>query len=174
MDIEKLPYRPCAGIALFNRDGLVFVGRRKDGPHEAEGVGKWWQMPQGGIDEGEDPAAAALRELYEETGIRSARIVAESPAWYTYDLPAELRPNAWGGRYRGQTQKWFAVRFTGNDAEVVLARPGHTLEFDAWRWAGIGELPALIVPFKRQVYEQVIRDFAPFAKPEGSVSSPPA
>jgi putative (di)nucleoside polyphosphate hydrolase len=168
-------YRPCVGIMVLNRAGEVWLGRRHDAPAEPEGPGAWWQMPQGGIDEGEDPAAAALRELYEETGIRSARIVAESPAWYTYDLPAELRANAWGGRYRGQTQKWFAVRFTGNDDEVVLARPGHTLEFDAWRWAGIGELPALVVPFKRQVYEQVIRDFTPFAKPEaeGSASSPP-
>ena len=167
-------YRPCVGIMVLNLAGEVWLGRRHDAPAEPEGPGAWWQMPQGGIDEGEDPAAAALRELYEETGIRSVRIIAESPAWYTYDLPAQLRSHAWGGRYRGQAQKWFAVRFTGNDAEVVLAAPGHAPEFDAWRWAGIGELPALIVPFKRQVYERVIRDFAPFARPEGSTSSPPA
>ena len=159
-------YRPCVGIMALNRAGEVWLGRRHDAPAEPEGPGAWWQMPQGGIDESEDPAAAALRELYEETGIRSVRIIGESPAWYTYDLPAQLRPNAWGGRYRGQTQKWFAARFTGSDTEVMLAQPGHKPEFDTWRWARIDELPALIVPFKRQVYEQVIRDFAPLAKPE--------
>jgi putative (di)nucleoside polyphosphate hydrolase len=156
-------YRPCVGIMVLNRAGEVWLGRRHDAPAEPEGPGAWWQMPQGGIDESEDPAAAALRELYEETGIRSVRIIGESPAWYTYDLPAQLRPNAWGGRYRGQTQKWFAARFTGSDTEVMLAQPGHKPEFDTWRWARIDELPALIVPFKRQVYEQVIRDFAPLA-----------
>jgi putative (di)nucleoside polyphosphate hydrolase len=159
-------YRPCVGIMVLNRAGEVWLGRRHDAPAEPEGPGAWWQMPQGGIDESEDPAAAALRELYEETGISSVRIIGESSAWYTYDLPAQLRPNAWGGRYRGQTQKWFAVRFTGSDTEVMLAQPGHKPEFDTWRWARIDELPALIVPFKRQVYEQVIRDFAPLAKPE--------
>ena len=103
----------------------------------------------------------ALRELDEETGIRSVEIIAESPGWYTYDLPAELRPKAWGGRYRGQRQKWFAARFTGADDEIALVRPGHTPGVrSAWRWAGIDELVGLIVPFKRAVYEQVVRDFA--------------
>jgi putative (di)nucleoside polyphosphate hydrolase len=123
-------------------------------------------MPQGGIDASEDPAKAALRELEEETGIRSVEIVAESPGWYTYDLPVELRPRAWGGRYCGQKQKWFAARFMGSDDEVALVRSGHAQEFDAWRWAGIDELVGLIVPFKRSVYEQVVRDFAALAGPQ--------
>jgi putative (di)nucleoside polyphosphate hydrolase len=151
---------------VLNAAGHVWVGQRADTPGDSEGRGIWWQMPQGGIDENEDPAAAALRELHEETGIRSVRIIGESPAWYAYDLPAHLRPNAWGGSYRGQTQKWFAMRFTGVDSEVMLAQPGHQPEFDTWRWARIDELPALIVHFKRQVYEQVIRDFAALAEPE--------
>jgi putative (di)nucleoside polyphosphate hydrolase len=122
-------------------------------------------MPQGGIDASEDPAEAALRELGEETGIRSVTIIAESAGWYTYELPPNLRPNAWNGRYRGQKQKWFAARFTGSDDEVALARPGHKPEFDAWRWADLGELVGLIVPFKRRVYDQVVAEFAPLARP---------
>jgi len=158
-------YRPCVGIMVLNLEGLVWLGRRLDAPAEPEGPGTWWQMPQGGIDANEDPLEAALRELEEETGIRSVEVVAESPAWYTYDLPAELRPKAWGGRYRGQRQKWFAVRFTGPDQEIALQRPGHPQEFDAWRWAGLDELEGLIVPFKRGVYQQVVRNFAAFARP---------
>jgi putative (di)nucleoside polyphosphate hydrolase len=123
-------------------------------------------MPQGGIDPGEDPAQAALRELEEETGMRSVAILAESRTWLTYDLPEPLRPRAWGGRYRGQKQKWFAVRFTGHETEIVTARPpGHQVEFDAWRWAAIAELVDLVVPFKRAVYEEVVREFAPLAAP---------
>jgi putative (di)nucleoside polyphosphate hydrolase len=106
-----------------------------------------------------------LRELEEETGIRSVDVMAESPGWYSYDLPPDLRPKAWGGRYCGQKQKWFAMRFTGHDDEVVLDRPGQKPEFDSWRWAGIDELLGLIVPFKREVYGQVIREFASLAKP---------
>jgi len=158
-------YRPCVGIMVLNREGLVWIGRRPDAPAEPEGPGTWWQMPQGGIDANEDPAKAALRELEEETGIRSVAIVGESPHWYTYDLPVELRPKAWGGRYRGQRQKWFAVRFTGSDEEIALDRPGHQQEFDAWRWAHLDELLGLVVPFKRAVYAQVVRAFAPFAHP---------
>jgi len=165
MQTESLGYRPCVGIMVLNRDGRVWIGRRPHAPAEPEGPGAWWQMPQGGIDESEDPAESALRELEEETGIRSVQIVAESPGWYTYDLPPELRPRAWGGRYRGQKQKWFAAHFTGSDDEVALARPGHQQEFDAWRWAGIDELVGLIVPFKRAVYERVVRDFAALALP---------
>jgi putative (di)nucleoside polyphosphate hydrolase len=165
MASDQPAYRPCVGIMVLNRAGKVWVGRRFDAPAEPEGPGFWWQMPQGGIDASEDPAAAALRELDEETGIRSVTIIAESAAWYTYDLPQTLRPNAWGGRYRGQKQKWFAARFTGSDDEVALVRPGHKPEFDAWRWAGIDELIDLVVPFKRGVYEQVVAEFAVLARP---------
>jgi putative (di)nucleoside polyphosphate hydrolase len=162
---EQLGYRPCVGIMVFNRAGQVWIGRRFDAPGEPEGPGAWWQMPQGGIDEAEDAGKAALRELWEETGIRSVQVIAESAGWYNYDLPVALRPKAWGGRYRGQKQKWFAMRFTGSDDEVTLARPGHQPEFDAWRWAALNELICLIVPFKREVYQQVVQEFAPLAKP---------
>ena len=160
MASEQLAYRPCVGIMVLNRAGQVWIGRRHDAPGEPEGPGAWWQMPQGGIDENEDPGKAALRELYEETGIRSVRSIAESAGWYSYDLPEALRPKAWGGRYRGQKQKLFAIRFTGSDAEVALERPGHKPELVAWRWAQAGELIGLIVPFKRAVYEQVLAEFA--------------
>jgi putative (di)nucleoside polyphosphate hydrolase len=165
MKDESLLYRPCVGIMVLNQAGQVWIGRRHDAPGEPEGPGAWWQMPQGGIDEHEDAAKAALRELEEETGMRSVEVIAESPIWYTYDLPAKLRPKAWGGRYRGQKQKWFVMRFSGPDSEVALERPGHAPEFDAWRWAGIDELVSLIVPFKRGVYEKVVRDFAALAGP---------
>ncbi|MFN0192139.1 MAG: RNA pyrophosphohydrolase [Aestuariivirga sp.] len=151
-------YRPCVGIMLLNRAGLVWIGRRFDKANE-EGSGHWWQMPQGGIDAAEDPAKAALRELQEETSVTSAEIVAESPRWYSYDLPAHLIGKSWKGKYRGQTQKWFAARFLGDDSEVNLNPPGHSQEFDQWRWANMDEVAELIIPFKRQVYEQVIRDF---------------
>ena len=164
MASEELIYRPCVGVMVLNATGQVWIGRRHDAPGEPEGPGAWWQMPQGGIDESEDPAKAALRELDEETGIRSVHIIAETPGWYTYDLPSNLRPKAWGGRYRGQKQKWFAMRFTGRDDEVALERPGHKAEFDAWRWADIGELLPLVVAFKRDVYSQVISEFAGLTK----------
>ena len=168
MDLTSLPYRPCVGIMVLNAKGQVWLGRRHDAPTEAEGPGSWWQMPQGGIDEGEDAAKAALRELYEETGIRSVEIIATSPRWYTYDLPPELARKAWGGRYRGQKQKWFAARFLGTDDEIAVQRPpGHQVEFEAWRWADMSELIGLIVPFKRAVYAQVVADFAALAKPAG-------
>ncbi len=169
MPTDETAYRPCVGIMVLNRDGLVWIGRRHDAPGEPEGPGAWWQMPQGGIDMSEEPARAALRELEEETGIRSVSIIAETPDWYFYDLPENLRPKAWGGRYRGQRQKWFAVRFDGSEEEIALARPGHTQEFDAWRWAPLEELTRLIVPFKRPVYEQVVRAFAHLARPHSSL-----
>jgi len=162
---DQSAYRRCVGIMVLNRAGQVWIGRRHDAPSEPEGPGAWWQMPQGGVDESEDPARAALRELHEETGIRTVDIIAESLDWYSYDLPPALRPKAWGGRYRGQKQKWFAVRFHGSDDDVVLARPGHKPEFDAWRWAGIDELIDLVVPFKRGVYAQIVREFGALAKP---------
>jgi putative (di)nucleoside polyphosphate hydrolase len=167
---ETLPYRPCVGLMVVNRDGLVWVGCRADSKNDAEGRGDWWQMPQGGIDAGEDPAKAALRELYEETSIRSARIIAELPQWVHYDLPADLIGKAWGGRYRGQKQKWFALRFTGNDSEINItpADPNHQVEFVAWRWAPASELLDLIIPFKREVYREVLRDLGHAAKPDGS------
>lgn len=159
-----LPYRRCVGIMLLNRDGLVFIGRRRfeAGPeHVADGYA--WQMPQGGIDPGEEPYAAALRELYEETNVRSVELVAEAPDWYAYDLPAVVAGRAWRGRYRGQTQKWFAFRFTGPDSEIDIAHPGggrHRPEFDAWRWEPMRNLPRLIIPFKRPVYDRVVAAFA--------------
>lgn len=155
-DVSALPYRLGVGVMLLNRAGLVFVGRRIDMPDA-------WQMPQGGIDPGEDPRAAALRELEEEIGTANALILAESRDWLTYELPAHLAGRAWGGRYRGQKQKWFAARFLGTDAEIDLgtAHP----EFDAWRWVPPAEVERLIVPFKRGLYSRVVAEFAPFAVP---------
>jgi len=160
---RDLPYRACVGIMLFNRDNLVWLGRRCDKAND-EGAGQWWQMPQGGIDEAEDPADAALRELAEETSVRSAEIIAEAPGWFVYDLPDHLIGTAWNGRYRGQKQKWFAARFLGEDSEIDLASVGQKPEFDAWRWAPMDELVQLIVPFKRDVYEQVVAVFGPLVR----------
>ncbi len=161
------PYRPCVGIMLINQAGLVFIGRRKD-KHLGEHVdaGHEWQMPQGGIDEGESPLAACMRELREETGVERASVLAEATDWYAYDLPEDVSEKAWSGRYRGQRQKWFALRFLGRDSEIDIDAPhGHKPEFDAWRWERMERLPDLIIPFKRQVYENVVRDFARFAAP---------
>jgi putative (di)nucleoside polyphosphate hydrolase len=170
--LEALPYRPCVGIMLLNRDGRVFVGRRRSeaGPEHVAG-GYAWQMPQGGVDPGEDPYAAALRELYEETNVRSAALLAEAPEWYCYDLPAPVAGRAWKGRYRGQTQKWFAFRFTGPDEEIDIRHPGggHPKpEFEDWRWEEISRLADLIIPFKRPVYEKVVAAFAHLAAPRAS------
>ena len=158
IDPRTLPYRPCVGIMLLNGRNDVWVGRRVGSPNQGH-LSNFWQMPQGGIDDGEEPTAAASRELYEETGIRSATILAESAHWYPYDLPPELVGNIWGGKYRGQRQRWFAIRFTGDDAEVDIAPPGQEREFIEWRWAPMADLPRLIVPFKRDVYTQVIAEF---------------
>jgi putative (di)nucleoside polyphosphate hydrolase len=163
---ESLPYRPCAGITVLNRQGLVFIGRRASGPEHIDAT-HVWQMPQGGIDEDEDPYQAALRELYEETNIRSVEKLGEVPGWLTYDIPREIVGEAWGGKYRGQKQKWYALRFTGIDGEIDVAHPGggqHNPEFIDWRWVAIADLPELVVPFKRQTYEQVVQEFGRFAK----------
>ncbi len=157
-------YRPCVGVMLLNPQGLVWVGRRFQKQND-DGVGHWWQMPQGGIDGNEDPAGAALRELEEETAARSAEIIAEAPGWYNYDLPEHLIGKSWKGKYRGQTQKWFAARFTGKDSEINLAPPGHKQEFDQWRWVRMHEVIDAIVPFKKPVYEQVIAAFRHLGQP---------
>ncbi len=159
-------YRPCVGVMLINRDGLVWVGQRADMPSAPEGGGTWWQMPQGGIDTGEDPRAAAHRELYEETRVRSAQIIGETREWLTYDLPPELIGKVWGGRWHGQRQKWFAARFLGDDTEIdISALPGHDAEFLTWQWVPAGALTGLIVPFKRHVYEQLVGELGPLAQP---------
>ena len=166
VDATKLGYRPCVGIMVINRDGLVWIGCRADAQNDAEGRGAWWQMPQGGIDEHEDPKSAALRELYEETGMRTVSFVAEHESWINYDLPPDLLGKAWGGRYRGQKQKWFAFRFTGDDSEINITPPDpDAVEFVAWRWAPVSDVHALIVPFKRAVYDIVLADFASLAVP---------
>jgi putative (di)nucleoside polyphosphate hydrolase len=157
-EYEKLPYRPCVGVMLLSKDGRVWIGRRVDQANE-EGFGHWWQMPQGGIDKNEDAKLAALRELREETGIRSAEVVHEAPPWFYYDLPSHLIGKSWGGKYRGQKQRWFALRFLGTDAEIDIAPKDHEPEFDAWRWVAMNEIVDLVVPFKRKVYEQVVNAF---------------
>jgi putative (di)nucleoside polyphosphate hydrolase len=152
-DPTSLRYRPCVGLMLFNREGRIFVARRMDMPSEA------WQMPQGGIDKDEDPRKAALRELKEEIGTDKAEIVAESESWRPYDLPRELQGALWGGRFCGQTQKWFLLRFTGSDTDIDIATE-HP-EFLEWKWVEPADLPRLIVPFKRKIYEEVVAEFGP-------------
>ena len=160
IDRSAMPYRSCVGILVANQAGKVWVGRRND----AKGIlplGHLWQMPQGGIDKGEEPWPAAQRELFEETSITSIEPIAESPDWLTYELPDDILGKALKGKYRGQKQKWFAVRFTGDDSEIDILNPGdgNPPEFDDWRWAEVDELPGLIVPFKRPVYESVVAAF---------------
>ena len=171
---DLLPYRPCVGIMLLNATGQVWVGRRKPkwlGDAQAaawqlatEGM---WQMPQGGVGPLESPAQAACRELEEETAVRNARIIGEMPDWLTYDLPDDLLGVALKGRYRGQRQLWFAMRFSGNDDEIDLAgRNGLKAEFDAWRWCDMADVHRWIVPFKRDVYHKVVDAFGHLARPQ--------
>ncbi len=158
---DDLPYRTCVGIALINRSGLVFIGRRLGGPEHVDQT-HVWQMPQGGVDAGEDTWEAAKRELYEETSVKSVTRLGEVSDWLTYDIPRTIAGRAWKGRYRGQKQKWYAMRFDGDDSEINVERPGgghHKPEFIAWRWEPLHNLPDLIVPFKRPVYERVAAEF---------------
>ena len=166
--METLPYRPCVGVMVLNGEGRAFIGRRIDGPEHVDET-HVWQMPQGGVDTGEDPWLAALRELYEETNIRSIEKLGEIADWLSYDLPSDLIGHAWSGRYRGQTQRWYALRFTGEESEIDIAHPagGHKPEFVEWRWEPVANLPGLIIPFKRPVYERVVKEFARFAVPAG-------
>ncbi len=147
----RLPYRAGVGAMLIDRGGRVFVAQRIDSPSDA------WQMPQGGIDDGESPRQAVLRELREETGTAKAEIIAETRDWVRYDFPAELVAKLWGGRFRGQEQKWFALSFLGTDADIDIAT--EEPEFRAWRWVDPAELPDLIVPFKRRMYEDLVAEF---------------
>ncbi len=153
---KELPYRPCVGIVLINSAQLIFAGQRIDNPGPA------WQMPQGGIDEGENTRDAALRELREETGIEAenVEIVAESKHWIRYDLPVELVTKLWRGRFRGQRQKWFAMRFTGTDTAIKIAT--EFPEFSRWKWMTKSDLLESIVPFKRGVYAKVLAEFDEF------------
>ncbi len=148
---------------VLNRAGLAFIGRRIGGPEHVDAT-HVWQMPQGGIDPGEDPWPAALRELREETNIRSVERLGEIAQWLNYDIPPEIAGQAWNGKYRGQTQKWFALRFTGAENEIDIAHPAgaQEAEFSAWRWAPLQDLADLVVPFKRKVYERVVKEFAKF------------
>jgi putative (di)nucleoside polyphosphate hydrolase len=160
-----LPYRPSVGIMLINAQGLVWTGRR---------LPKWsgdrsahiWQMPQGGIDKGEQPLEAALRELREETGVTSADVVGQIPRWLTYDLPDDLMGIALKGKYRGQRQRWFAMRFWGDDSEIeIRPRNGGKAEFDRWSWRPTSQLADLVVPFKQPIYQTVVAEFAHLAHP---------
>lgn len=161
---EDMPYRDCVGVAVFNREGRVLIGRRlaQGDPEDTSELGSPWQMPQGGIDRGEAPEASALRELFEETSIRSVTPLDAIRDWIYYDLPDEVLGVALKGKYRGQRQRWFAYLFVGEDEEVDVQTPGggaHPAEFDKWRWEALERLPEIVVPFKRKAYEEVVARF---------------
>ena len=153
---EQRPYRPCVGIFLLNNDGLVFAGRRIDSRAEA------WQMPQGGIDAGESPLQACMREMREEIGTNTAELVSQHDDWLYYDIPLPLADRLWQGRYKGQKQKWMALRFTGDDSEINIAT--EEPEFCEWKWLSPHDLVDLAVPFKRDVYQNVLAAFTPYLK----------
>jgi putative (di)nucleoside polyphosphate hydrolase len=154
---QNLPYRRCAGIVLFNDMGQVFVGQRLDNNKDA------WQLPQGGINEGEEPRIAALRELEEEIGSNNAEIIGEIKEWLSYDLPPEILNKIWDGQYRGQIQKWFALRFLGSNSEIDPSAVKHP-EFGAWKWINIAEIPKIAVVFKQSIYRKIVQEFSCFAK----------
>lgn len=154
----ELPYRPCVGAMLVNTMRMVFVAKRIDSE------GNYWQMPQGGIDEGEDPVQAVFRELYEETGTDKVSILAESDLWRNYDLPDDLVGKLWGGKYRGQRQKWFALQFLGEDKDINI-KAHKTPEFSEWKWVDIEELVNLVVPFKKPLYVDIVTEFRSFVAP---------
>ena len=165
MPFEDRPYRPCAGLVVLNRAGRAFIGRRIEGPEHIDAT-HVWQLPQGGIDPGEDPWPAALRELREETNITSVKRLGEIAEWLKYDIPPAIAGHAWSGKYRGQMQKWFALRFTGAETEIdpLTPRNDQPAEFDAWRWERLDRVADLVVPFRREVYRAVAESFARFAR----------
>ena len=163
MSKKKSNYRPGVGAMLFNAQGQVLVAQRIDNPGPA------WQMPQGGIDKDEDPEIAVMRELEEEIGTRNAEIIAETEDWLYYDIPDEISAKLWKGKYKGQRQMWYALRFMGNDQDIQLDAHSHP-EFSTWKWVDLDSVPSLIVPFKRDLYQQIVEAFRPVAEEIKNVS----